>query len=168
MTWFADPHLDLLRGLTIAQLTFLEGLAERRYFERDHIILAEGASQDRVFLLKSGRVRLEMNVPGRGRTTILTLGPGDLLAFSALIGNSVMTATAVAEEPVEAISFDGVQLRAACDADHELGYRLMSELAETLSRRLVATRLQLLDLFRNSGDTRTQSVSSADNHGPAS
>lgn len=154
MASFAAPHLDLLRGLTTAQQALLDGLAEPRHFERDDVILVEGTSQHRIFILVTGRVRLEMNVPGRGRITILTLGPGDLLAFSALIGNSVMTATAVAEEPVEAISFDGGRLREACAADHELGYLLMRELSETLSRRLVATRLQLLDLFLRPGDTR--------------
>jgi CRP/FNR family cyclic AMP-dependent transcriptional regulator len=142
-----ERQLDLLRGLTEAQLNRLQSLVERRAFSAGETLLVEGAQQDRVSLLTSGRIRLEMNVPGRGRTPILTLGAGDLLAFSALLGTGKMTASAVAEVAGEALSFDGSQLRHLCATDHELGYAVMSALAETLARRLVATRLQLLDLF---------------------
>lgn len=142
-----ERQLDLLRGLTEAQLNRLQSLVERRSFVAGETLLQEGTRQDRVSLLTSGRVRLEMQVPGRGRTPILTLGTGDLLAFSALIGAGVMTASAVAEVAGEALSFDGPQLRQLCATDHELGYAVMSALAETLARRLVTTRLQLLDLF---------------------
>jgi CRP/FNR family cyclic AMP-dependent transcriptional regulator len=142
-----ERQLDLLRGLTDAQLNRLQSLVERHAFAAGETLLVEGTQQDRVSLLTRGRIRLDMNVPGRGRTPILTLGAGDLLAFSALLGTGQMTASAVAEVAGEALSFDGSQLRQLCAADHELGYAVMSALAETLARRLVATRLQLLDLF---------------------
>lgn len=142
-----ERQLDLLRGLTAEQRQRLSGLAERESFSARQVLLVEGTAHERVHLLTSGRVRLEMNVPGRGRVPILTLGAGDLLAFSALLGTGAMTASAVAEIAGETLSFDGPQLRQLCAADHELGYAVMSALAETLARRLVATRLQLLDLF---------------------
>ncbi|HEV2460023.1 MAG TPA: hypothetical protein VGS80_16825, partial [Ktedonobacterales bacterium] len=48
-----------------------------------------------------------------------------------------------------AVAFDGACLRAKCDADHELGYELMRRFAQVIVERLQATRLQLLDVYRD-------------------
>jgi hypothetical protein len=48
---------------------------------------------------------------------------------------------------VRAIDFNGMCLRAKCDADHDLGYDLMQRFAQTMMSRLQATRLQLLDVY---------------------
>jgi CRP-like cAMP-binding protein len=58
-----------------------------------------------------------------------------------------MTATATALEPVRTVAFDGEKLRSLCDQQPDIGYHLMNQLAVALSRRLLATRLQLLDVF---------------------
>lgn len=85
-----------------------------------------------------------MAIPGRGRVPILTAGPGDVLAWSALVQQKIMTSTAVAQEPVRTIAFDGNALRQLCECNHAIGYYVMRQLAPALSHRLVATRLQLL------------------------
>ena len=54
---------------------------------------------------------------------------------------------AIASTDVQVIGFDSDQVRQLCDDNHEIGYRFLESVAEALSRRLVATRLQLLDLF---------------------
>ena len=98
-----------------------------------------------------GRVALEMNVPARGPVPILSLGPGDLVGWSALIGGGRMTATARATEDSEVVACAAKPLLEVCGRNAEVGYVLMRQLAVALSMRLVATRLQLLDLF---GDPR--------------
>lgn len=110
-------------------------------------IFREGAYHDSFYLLHSGHVILEMCLAGRGCTQLLTLGPGEMLAWSSLVGSSRMTTTAVAQDNVELIELPGPTVAAACEADHELGFQLMKRLATALSLRLLATRLQLLDLF---------------------
>jgi CRP-like cAMP-binding protein len=82
-----------------------------------------------------------------GPKAVLTVGSGDLLAWSAFLGNQRMTTTAIASTDVQVIGFDSDQARQLCDKNHEIGYRFLESVAEALSRRLVATRLQLLDLF---------------------
>jgi CRP-like cAMP-binding protein len=58
-----------------------------------------------------------------------------------------MTTSAVALEETEAFAMPGDKLRELCEQDREFGYRFTERLAGALARRLVATRLQLLDLF---------------------
>ena len=77
----------------------------------------------------------------------MTLGPGDLLAWSALLGERRMTATAIATSPARLLAASAPDLKALCDADHEFGYELMQGMAQALAKRLTATRLQLLNLY---------------------
>ena len=71
-----------------------------------HVLFREGTQNRNWYLVSSGRVALEMNVPGRGAVRILTLGPGEMVAWSALVGEGKMTATAVAVEDSELVVVD--------------------------------------------------------------
>ena len=88
-----------------------------------------------------------MDVPGRGKQRILSLAAGDVLGWSPLWGSESMSATATALQDSVLYVATASELRALCEADHELGYYLMREVACSLGKRLLATRLQMLDLF---------------------
>lgn len=126
-----------------------EVVAISRYVEYPaaSIVFEQGAANRNLFLICSGLVGLDMSVPTRGTVRILTLSRGELLAWSALVGDGRMTATATALEPVRAIAIDGSRLSDLCLYRPEIGYHVMTRLAESLSHRLTATRLQLLDLY---------------------
>lgn len=120
-------------------------------FRPGSMIFSEGDEQAWLYFIVTGEVALEMCVPARGCTRILTLGPGDVLAWSAVVGEGRMTATAIAVTDVQALAALNRDVLGLCDADHEFGYEFMREMAAALSKRLVATRLQLLDLYDVSG-----------------
>ena len=65
-----------------------------------------------------------------------------------MLGASRLTATARCQEATRAIELVGAEVIALCETDPAIGYQLMKCIAHTLSGRLTATRLQLLDLFR--------------------
>lgn len=113
------------------------------------VIFSEGERHSRIYLVSSGSIRLDMKTAKCGRQTILSIGAGDFLAWSALIGDGVMTSTAVAAGNVELVALDTESLQQLLQQQHELGYLVMRALAKSLSRRLLATRLQLLDLYHS-------------------
>jgi CRP-like cAMP-binding protein len=128
----------------------LQALAAGAYWERrtaGSVLFREGDRSDSFYVVHRGHVALEMSLPARGRIRILTLGPGDIVAWSALLDEGLMTATAVATEETELIRLSGSALNALCEVDSRLGCVLLRRVAEALADRLVATRLQLLDLF---------------------
>ena len=110
-------------------------------------LFREGERNPFLYLVESGRIGLDMHVPSRGRVRILSVGPGEMLAWSALLGGGTMTVSAAALEDTRAIAASGPKLLEVCEENHELGYQLMQRMADALAQRLVATRLQLLDLF---------------------
>lgn len=121
--------------------------AVRRQFASGSVLFREGDQSDAFYLVCHGHVALDMSIPARGTTRLLTVGPGEILAWSALLGNARMTATATALDDVELLEFSGVMLRRWCEADPSFGYQWMRQLSAALAKRLLATRLQMLDLF---------------------
>jgi CRP-like cAMP-binding protein len=81
-----------------------------------------------------------------------------------------MTATAVAANDVQLLSAPGKELRELCDREHEVGFCLYRALASALARRLLATRLQMLDVFSRESPRMgsTGENSSQDESGPTS
>lgn len=118
-----------------------------RRFAPGAVLFREGERSDAFYIVGFGHMALDMTGPARGTTRLLTVGPGDMLAWSALLGNARMTATATAVDDVELIEFSGALLRQWCETDPSFGYRWMKRLSTALAERLLATRLQLLDLF---------------------
>ncbi|MFI5262749.1 MAG: Crp/Fnr family transcriptional regulator, partial [Candidatus Limnocylindrales bacterium] len=91
--------------------------------------------------------------PGRGQLTILTVEPGDVFDWSAVVPPYRASSTIVAVEPTEAIAYDAAALRTALAEDPLLAAVVYPRLLAAVSRRLQATRLQLLDLFAGEGGT---------------
>ncbi len=139
--------LSFTAGLPKSIRQALAQIAGERRFAAGEFLCREGESTPELFLIASGHVGLDMLVPGRGQVRMLTLGPGEILAWSAVVGNHGATATGVATEETRAIVFADEALVDLCQASHDVGFLVMRELAKAISRRLVATRLQSLDLF---------------------
>jgi CRP-like cAMP-binding protein len=141
-------ELNFSAALPPPVLEQLAAAATVRRVPAGTVVFREGSENHDLYLVRSGRVGLEMRVPGRGSVCILTLGPGEMVGWSALLDrHSRMTAGAVALEETELVVAEAGKLRELCEASHDFGYHLMRQMAGALSARLVATRLQLLDLF---------------------
>lgn len=134
-------------GIPSRLLTVLLQLAQPRQFSPGAVLFKEGDHSLDFHLVLDGHVRLDMSVPIRGRIPLLTVGAGDVLAWSAVLAKGKMTTSAIAMTSVSTAAFAGPQLQQLCEDQPELGYHVMKQLASALSRRLLATRLQLLDLF---------------------
>ena len=66
----------------------------------------------------SGRVALRTLVPERGMVTILTVEPGDVVGWSAVVPPHRATSTGIAIEPVTLLELPGERLRQLLRADH--------------------------------------------------
>ena len=134
-------------GLSPEAVARLAGIAEMRDVEIDTDLTREGQITEFFAIVLSGRVALRMLVPERGMVTILTVEPGDVVGWSAIVPPHRGTANAVAIEPVRLLELPGERLRALLRSDHALAASVYPRVLQAVSRRLSATRLQLLDLF---------------------
>ena len=139
-------------GLGPAHLSLLVGCASNKVFPADSFLFRESDPAQTFFLIREGKLALEIAAPGNGALVVQTLGPGDVAGFSWLIEPHRWEFDGRAVERVRAVQMDGACLRGKCDADPVLGYDLMRRFAALTTSRLQATRLQLLDVYGNAHD----------------
>jgi CRP-like cAMP-binding protein len=111
------------------------------------VLMREGETNDVMAIVLEGRVSLRMRVPERGQVSIVTIEPGDVVGWSAMVPPYRATSTAVVLADTELAQFDGPRLRELIAANAELAAQLYPVLLKAVARRLEGTRLQLLDLF---------------------
>jgi CRP/FNR family cyclic AMP-dependent transcriptional regulator len=109
----------------------------------------EGEPAGQCFLIREGRMALEIAAPGRGSIIVQTLGAGDVAGFSWLLQPHQWQFDGRAVESVRAITLDGICLRGKCADDPRLGFELMQLVARLAVQRLQATRLRMLDVYGN-------------------
>jgi CRP/FNR family cyclic AMP-dependent transcriptional regulator len=107
------------------------------------VIFKEGAAADRFFLVRDGRIRLDMDLPDRGEVDVETLDADCALGWSWLFEPYTWQLTATAVEPTSVLVFDAAVLRSLMASDTVIGYELMRRFAGVLFDRLQATRLRL-------------------------
>ncbi|GAN35232.1 MAG: cyclic nucleotide-binding domain-containing protein [Candidatus Brocadia sp. AMX2] len=145
-----EPYLaehPFLKGLEPKHLKIIVGCASNVRFDAGQFILREGEEANNFYIIRHGKVSLEIFTQDRGPITIQTIGEGEVLGWSWLIPPYHWHYDARALELTRAIALDGKCLRAKCEQDHDLGYELLKRFAYIITQRLEATRLQLLDIY---------------------
>ena len=136
-----------LAGLSHEHMQTLVGCATNVRFTEGTTVMQEGQMANKFYLVRSGRVALQMQVTGKGDLRIQTVGPGEILGWSWLISPYRWHFTGVVVLDTRAIALDGECLRTKCEKDPHFGYEMLKRLAQVMERRLEATRLQLLDVY---------------------
>ncbi|HUJ20702.1 MAG TPA: cyclic nucleotide-binding domain-containing protein [Bryobacteraceae bacterium] len=138
-------------GLDAAYLKLLVGCASNVRFPAGSYIFRQGEEASHFYLMRQGRVALEIYAPHRPSIVVETLDGDDILGWSWLIPPYRWRFDARVVEATRAVALDGKCLRAKCEEDHDLGYELLKRFAHIVTERLQATRLQLLDVYASHG-----------------
>ena len=133
-----------LHGMPHDQLAVLAETACHVTFPARHRLFEDGGNATRFWLIQSGHVWLDVNIPGEGPVVIETIGMGELLGWSWLFPPYRWAFGAVAATPVEAFEFDAPAVRESCVADPGLGYEFNQRVTRVLAKRLQATRIRLI------------------------
>jgi len=134
-------------GMDEGLLHVLSGCACNVRFDKDDIIFREGEEADKFYLIRSGKVALQLFAGRRGPLTISTLEEGDILGWSWLSSPYRWKFTARVLETTRAVYLDGKCLRDKSERDNHLGYELLKRFVRIIEDRLQATRLHLLDVY---------------------
>jgi CRP-like cAMP-binding protein len=137
-------------GLDEPTLQLLAGCARNVVFKSGQYLFHTGEDANEFYLIREGRVALDVVAPGRSAITFQTVGPGEIVGVSWLLPPYKWMHDARAVDQVHAIGMDAKCLRGKCDADHDVGYEMMRRFLPVLVSRLQATRLQLLDVYGQS------------------
>ena len=141
---------QFFQGLEPRYLALLVGCAANVRFAGNEFLFRAGEEANQFFLIREGKVGLEISAPGRTPIIVQTLREDEILGWSWLVPPYHWQLDARAIEPTRAVALDGKCMRTKCEADHDLGYELLKRFAHIIEERLLQARLQLLDVYGES------------------
>lgn len=141
------PAHAFFEGLDARTLALVAGCAKNVSLAAGEYLCREGDPADQFFVVRRGRVAIEVHGPAAGTLVIDTADEGDVVGWSWLVPPYRSTFDARAAEATGVIAFDGACLRGKCERDARLGYELMQRVTQVMNGRLVAAQVRLLDLY---------------------
>jgi CRP/FNR family cyclic AMP-dependent transcriptional regulator len=141
---------EIADGLTPDQLVRLAAIGRMRTYDSGDLICDEHERSDELYIVGGGAVEVWLNPASIGDQTsaprkIASLQAGQTCGELALLDGGVRSARLRAgPHGARLMAFTCAELLALCEADTEIGYRLMRNLAGALALRL---RLQDMQLY---------------------
>ncbi|GGN35100.1 CRP-like cAMP-binding protein [Actinoplanes campanulatus] len=140
-----------LAGLTEHQLSLLAPLTSRSMFHAGNRIFREGTPADQFWLLTSGHVYLDSEVPGYDNFVLEKLRSPAVLGCSWLFPPYRWQFGAVSVDTTHALTFNGPLVRALLQSDPGLGHELTTRFLQVMGDRLQSARRRLADCQRATG-----------------
>jgi len=141
------PEHPFFAGLDATAMDLMIGCAQNVHFREGATLFRTGAPADTFYVIRHGRVALEVHDPRHQAMVVATLGDGEVAGWSWLVPPYRWMFDARAVSEVSAVAFDGACLRGKCDQDPVLGYALMQRVAHVMYDRLQDARMRLLDMY---------------------
>lgn len=132
----SDQHLQPLANSGLLQ-----------HYGAGFTLFQENSIHHTFYIVFEGSVALDLHPPRRSAKRILTIGPGEILAWSAILADGRMSTSATTLLPTQLMAWPAQKLLELCQNDHEIGFQFMKRISQSLSKRLTATRMQLLDML---------------------
>jgi len=137
---------QLFQGLEAGELAEVARLCRERSYEEGSVILTAGGSAEDVYLLKDGKVDIQVELviyDLEARATVYTVRKGETFAWSALVPPHKLTASARAGQKSQVVTINGKELINLLEKNTHMGYLVMQNLSKVISSRLAATMIAL-------------------------
>lgn len=146
--------VPLFSGLSEADHTLLLQAAVRRQYPRHTILVQEGDTGERLYLLRKGRAKVYLcNTDGR-EVILSILAPNDFIGEMALIDEEPCSASVMTLEESEFISISRDEFQKVLASSPSMGINLM----KVMSRRLREADQKIESLAFNDIRTRVEQI----------
>jgi len=128
-------------------ISYISGCGENAHFKSGEYLGKEGEPAKYFYLIKSGKVAVELHHQTKGSIIIKTLDPSEIAGFGWAFPPYQLNFDLRALESTSVIAFDAVCIRKKCEEDYRLGYHIIRKFAEIMKERLQDTRMQLINVY---------------------
>jgi len=130
-------EIDLLKGMDPAHLAALKACVSARTLSAGEMLFRQAdESAGEMYLIRRGRVRIELDVASGGHRLIAVFARGDFFGEMAFVDHGRRAASACALAPTELFVVCRQRFDAAAARDPELGRKLFSRISKALALRL--------------------------------
>jgi CRP-like cAMP-binding protein len=135
--------IEFLQNLGPMWAGQVAALAQLKECPAGTVLFHEGRDASFIYLLLQGTVSLEIEVWPSKTVHAQTVGPGQVLGWSPVLGQGPMTATAITTARCRLAAIPINRLLHLCERDPHFGMALMQQIAVAVSQRLKAARFRL-------------------------
>jgi CRP-like cAMP-binding protein len=128
-------QIVMLGYLTDEMLEKLVPITDLLLFDKNEFIFRQGDKSDRLYMLKKGKVLLELDVSDHITVFVSSIKPGYAFGWSAMIDETTYTVRALCSERCEVYSFRAEKLKALLAHDPSMGYILCQRLLVIMKKR---------------------------------
>lgn len=143
---YLEGH-PFFQGLGQEALGTVADCARNIHLPAGTVVISAGEPADTFFVVRHGRVAIELNRPAGGPVVLDSAHDGDIVGWSWLIPPHRWKFDARTTEPTSLVALDGACLRRKGEQDPALAHELLLRVAEVMDRRLQSARVRLLDLY---------------------
>lgn len=146
-----DPDLikkfALIEGFSDQQVDVLRPLIQDVRFQTGEVIFNQGEQANFLYFVLDGRVAIQFNPEDGPVLTVSEVDQGGVFGWSAALGSSVYTSSAVCITCGHFIRMEGAELKNLCQEHPETGILILNRLAGVIAQRLRGTHEQVVALL---------------------
>lgn len=131
--------------LTEPQLEIVAGIAEPRKYDAHTKVVNEGDHSDELFVIFKGQVSIDFQSYNGTTVNICRIGEQQLFGELAYLDNQPRSASATTTEDSKILILPREALDQTFNEHPVIGYKVMHELAQLVTRKLRFTNLALKD-----------------------
>jgi CRP-like cAMP-binding protein len=140
-------HIVFMEGLSEQQLRLLDSLIEEVHFQKDDLIFRQGERTRYLFFVVDGRVAIRFNPEDGPVLTVSEICSGDVFGWSAALGTTCYTSSAVCLEGGTFLKMEGADLKKLCQEHPETGILILNRLAGVIAQRLRGTHEKVVAML---------------------
>jgi CRP/FNR family cyclic AMP-dependent transcriptional regulator len=153
--------VPMCQGLSPSEAKAIFEIAEERKVASGENVFAEGDVGDALYLILSGRVEIEKKDKKGHAASLAKLSDGAVVGEMSLIaGSTKRSATAKATSEVTLLRISADRFQKLVKSDHLAALKVVRNMAQVMSRRLLAMDEKIVELIAQGGDKKSSEFGS--------
>jgi CRP-like cAMP-binding protein len=137
---------SIFSDLDPSEIHRIAGLCEERAYQAADLIFVEHTEGNELFIILEGEVSIRLELASDDESMpLLTLGKGDVFGELSVVDDSPRSATARCISDARVLVLRKEDFDRLIETDHDLGFKVMRNVAKLVSRRVRATNQKILD-----------------------
>ena len=133
-------RVDLFTGLSDEMLAQVADMCRPQTYSADSTIIQHNTPSDKFYLIEEGSVKIKTAPSGKtdilSEAAVITLGRGQSFGEMGLVDHGTRSATVRAATDARLLAIDCQQFTDLCEANSDVGYQIMKNIAIDLSFKL--------------------------------
>jgi CRP-like cAMP-binding protein len=130
------------------QLANVESCCQLQQYSNGAVIYQQNTPASKIYIILEGMVSLDDIVDSATSISYERRGPKGIIGSSSLLGLKLYSLTATCFETTQVIAIDVPGLEKICEQDHEVGFKVMSEVAFIYYQRYERAKTRLYNVFK--------------------